>query len=462
MEGFGALAATHGSSLGAFVIGGLLASAVVIAIYRRRSSRALEAARQQWVVEQQQASEVVEERLNARERELSWLKGRLDVLDEELTDARAALHSRDEALTENLAQQAALKVRLEETRNSFADKEQLFKDSSMALKQEFELLANRIFAAQGERHSENLATLLTPFRDQIGDFRARIEEVYHNDGKDRASLLTEVKILQEASKRINEETENLTRALKGDVKAQGDWGEVVLERILEESGLRSGVEYFTQESRRSETGELKRPDVRVALPGGKDVIIDAKVSLLAYEQANSATTDAVRERALRAHMTSLRGHIKKLAEQDYDQLEEVRSLDFVLLFIPIESAFMLAMEQDHKLFNEAFERRIVIVSPTTLMMTLRVINNVWRFDKQNRNAEEIARKAGALYDKLRGLLEDMDTLGKQLATAEKTYQAAFNKITSGKGNLVGQVEAFRELGARVKKPLPKVLRDPSG
>ena len=405
---------------------------------------------------------MVEERLNARERELSWQKGRLEALSEELTNTRTQLRSADEALSENLAEQAALKVRLEETRSSFAAKEQLFRESSTSLKQEFELLANRIFVAQGERHSESLSTLLTPFREQVGDLRARIEEVYHNEGKDRASLLTEVKNLQEASRRINEETENLTRALKGDVKAQGDWGEVVLERILEESGLRSGIEYFTQESRRSVAGDLKRPDVRVALPGGKDVIIDAKVSLVAYEQALSAASEPARERALSGHLTSLRGHIRKLADQDYDQLEYIRSLDFVLLFVPIESAFMLAMEQDHKLFNEAFERRIVIVSPTTLMMTLRVINNVWRFDKQNRNAEEIARKAGALYDKLRGLLEDMDTLGKQLATVEKTYRSAFNKITTGKGNLVGQVEAFRELGARVKTPIPKALRDPSG
>ena len=418
--------------------------------------------RQLCEAEQQQEAALVEERLNARERELSWLKGRLDVLSEELTDTRAHLRDADDALAENRAEQAALKVRLEETRNSFAEKEQLFRESSQSLKAEFELLANRIFAAQGERHSENLSTLLTPFREQIGDFRARIEEVYHSDGKDRASLLTEVKNLQQASQRINEETENLTRALKGDVKAQGDWGEVVLERILEESGLRSGIEYFTQESQRSADGDLKRPDVRIALPGGKDVIVDAKVSLLAYEQVRSASSDEQHERALRAHLTSLRGHIRKLAEQDYDQLDAVRSLDFVLLFIPIESAFMLAMEQDHKLFNEAFERRIVIVSPTTLMMTLRVINNVWRFDKQNRNAEEIARKAGALYDKLRGLLEDMDTLGKQLATAEKTYQSAYGKITAGKGNLVSQVEAFRELGARVKKPIAKSLRDRSG
>ena len=193
------------------------------------------------------------------------------------------------------------------------------------------------------------------------------------------------------------------------------------------------------------------------MPDEKDKKQDAKVSLLAYEQALVAETEAQRENAVKQHLLSVRSHIRRLAEQDYDQLSDVRSLDFVLLFVPIESAFTMALEQDPRLFTEAFEKRIVIVSPTTLMMTLRIIHNVWRYEKQNRNAQEIARKAGALYDKLRGLIEDMDQLGRQLGTVEKTYQSAYGKIVSGKGNLVRQVEQFRELGAQVKKRLPKCV-----
>jgi len=301
--------------------------------------------------------------------------------------------------------------------------------------------------------------VLSPFREQIVDFRKRVEEVYHTESKDRASLLTEVKNLQRASEKINLEAENLTKALKGDTKLQGNWGEMVLERVLEESGLRSGHEYFLQETRRSDEGDMKRPDVLIRLPDNKDVVIDAKVSLTAYEQALSAESDAQREVFLKQHLGSLRAHVRRLSEQDYAHLSDVRSLDFVLMFVPIESAFTLAVEQDHRLFTEAFEKRIVIVSPTTLMMTLRIIHNVWRFEKQNRNAQEIARKAGGLYDKLRGLVDDMDKLGQQLNTAQKTYESASGKISSGKGNLVRQVEQFRELGALVKRPLPKSVVD---
>ena len=193
----------------------------------------------------------------------------------------------------------------------------------------------------------------------------------------------------------------------------------------------------------------------IRLPEDKDVVVDAKVSLNDYEAALAAETDKAREKSIAKHLASLRLHVKRLSEQDYEQLQDLRSLDFVLLFIPIESAFTLAMEYDQRLFTEAFEKRIVIVSPTTLMMTLRIIHNVWRYEKQNRNSQEIARRAGALYDKLRVLIEEMDQLGKQLGTVERTYQSAYNKLTTGRGNLVRQVEQFRELGAQVKKPIAK-------
>ena len=389
------------------------------------------------------------------------LEGQVQTLNGELEKARSLLEEKTRALAGYQADQAALKATLEESRKAFKEKEALFRESSEALKQEFELLANRIFERQGQHHQEKLTTLLTPFKDQIRDFRKKVEEVYHTESKERASLLTEVKNLQQASEQINREAENLARALKGDSKVQGNWGELVLERVLEESGLREGSEYFTQASLRNEDGELKRPDVIIRLPDDKDIIIDAKVSLTAYEQALAAENDSQREIFLKQHLASLRSHVKRLSEQEYPHLEGIRSLDFTLLFVPIESAFTLAMQEDQKLFTDAFTKRIVLVSPTTLMMTLRIIHNVWRYEKQNANAQEIARRAGGLYDKLRGLVEDMEKLGVQLNTVQKTYESAVGKIRTGKGNLVRQVEQFRELGARVKKPLPRSIVDAS-
>lgn len=401
----------------------------------------------------------LEQRLAERSQELLRTQGRLDQLEGQLMELQAQLLQRSDALAQRQATEAGLQARLEEAHKSFVEKEALFRQGSETLKREFELLANKIFERQGERHQAKLADVLTPLREQLSDFRKRVDTVYSTESKDRASLLVEVRNLQQASERINRETENLTKALKGDAKTQGNWGEMVLERVLEASGLREGHEYFTQAARRDDQGSLKRPDVLIRLPDDKDVVVDAKLSLLAYEQALSEDDAALRDSAVRQHVISLRAHVKRLAEQDYDQLRDVRSLDFVLLFVPIEAAFTMAMEQDQRVFTEAFERRIVIVSPTTLMMTLRIIHNVWRYEKQNRNAQEIAGRAGALYDKLRGFVDDMEGLGRQLETAEGTYKAAFAKLSSGRGNLLRQAETLRELGAPVKKALPKHLLD---
>jgi DNA recombination protein RmuC len=270
--------------------------------------------------------------------------------------------------------------------------------------------------------------------------------VYRSDTKERASLLKEMQNLQSASDRINTEAENLTKALKGDNKIQGNWGELVLERILEDSGLRKDHEYFVQPSSRDEQGRTKRPDIVIRLPEGKDVVVDSKVTLVAYEQV-----------FMKQHVEAVKGQIKKLAEQDYDQLPDLRSLDFVLLFIPIESAFTLAMELDPKLFVDAFNKRIMLVSPTTLMMALRIIDNLWQVEKQNRNAQDIAQRAGALYDKLQGVVEEVDKLGKQLGTVQGTYDTLYGRLAGGRGNLVGQAEKLRELGAPVKKPITPQL-----
>lgn len=395
----------------------------------------------------------------AAARALHQAEARVEELEAHVDGLREEVRERIDELAERRETAAELRTRLEETRKHFAEKEASLKANGEALKREFEVLANRVFERQGEQHSARLDTVLQPFKAQLSDFRQRVDAVYSTESKDRASLLTEVRNLQQASERIKGEAENLTRALKGDVKAQGNWGELVLERVLEGSGLRRNVEYFLQETRRGGDGSLKRPDVLIRLPDDKDVVVDAKVSLLAYERALAEEEPADRAAALNQHVTSLRAHVKRLAEQDYDQLDDVRSLDFVLLFVPIEAAFSLAMEHDERLFTDAFERRIVIVSPTTLMMALRIIHNVWRYEKQNRNAQEIARSAGALYDKLRGFVDDMEALGRQLESADNTYKQAFAKLSTGKGNLLRRTETLRELGAPVKRPLPAHLLD---
>ncbi len=380
----------------------------------------------------------------------------LGKLRQEIKDARSEAGSSGLKVAE-------IKTRLEETERAFAEKEALFRQTGESLKKEFQLLANQIFEKQGEvfrtRNEAHLSTVLAPFKTQLSDFRQKVDQVYTTDAKDRASLLTEVRNLQRASEKVNEEAENLTRALKGDTRLQGNWGELVLERVLEESGLRKDHEYILQHSLRNADGDIKRPDVIIHLPEDKDVVVDAKVSLIAYETAVSSDDDAAREVAIKRHVQSIRTHVKKLSEQSYDQLPGIRSLDFVLLFVPVESAFTLAMEKDPSLFTEAFEKRLVIVSPTTLMMTLRIIDNVWRYEKQNKNAQEIARRAGALYDKLRVVLEDMDQLGRNLDQASKSYDSAFARLAKGRGNLVRQVEQFRELGATVKRSIPQEIVD---
>lgn len=475
----------------AALAGAVVASLVFARIAARRSRASFEEGLQRQAERAAAEHQLLEERYDARVRDNTRLdlalKGAMQSVDAAEDDNRrllaenAALVAEQRQLQERLGAFAAeverlrdvaagaarheadLRARLEETARAFAEKEALFKSTSDSLKQEFQLLANRIFEEQGQSFARNNRTqldgLLTPFREQIAEFKQRVEQVYHTESKDRASLLTEVRNLHRASDKINQEAENLARALKGDKRIQGNWGELVLERVLAESGLRRDHEYTVQATRRTEEGDAKRPDVIIHLPDDKDIVVDSKVSLTAYERAIASEDEALRDGFVRQHVNDLRSQVKRLAEQEYDRLLGVRSLDFVLLFVPIESAFMLAMENDPGLFTEAFNKRIVIVSPTTLLMTLRIIHNVWRYEKQTKNAQEIARRAGALYDKLRLVLEDMVRLGGLLRSADDSYQTAMQKLATGKGNLVRQVEQFRELGASVRKPFPKDLLD---
>lgn len=384
-----------------------------------------------------------------------------------VAEERLALLSQKEAEIQNLqhlllelkTQNADLNARQQEQHKSNAEKIRLLQDTENQLKTQFENLAHRIFEERGkqfvEHNKTSIESLVAPLKQQLGEFKNRVESVYDNETKDRVSLREEIVSLRRDTQKMNQEALNLTRALKGDHKTQGNWGEMILEKVLEQSGLRKGMEYETQGAFRDADNRLFKPDVIIRLPDNKDVIIDSKVSLLAYERYCSAENDQQRVEALKQHTEAVRNHIKNLSQKDYTNLKGLRSLDFVLLFMPIEAAFMAAFQADEKLFNDAFEHKIVVVTPTTLLATLRTVQNIWRYEQQNENARLLADKAGTLYDKIRGFVEDIEKLGNQLNTVHKTYDSIVNKLSSGSGNLLRQASAFEELGVKIKKKLPK-------
>lgn len=368
---------------------------------------------------------------------------------------------------------AALDARFQSQTASFTEAQkakeeqlQILQDAEERLQTQFENLANKIFSEKSEafsRHSQrNLDTLLTPLKEQIDGFKRQVSEQYSREGQERASLKTEILSLKALNQQITQEASALTMALKGDNKKQGNWGEVVLERILKESGLREGHEFETQVSARSRTGKLQQPDVVVHLPDDKDVIIDSKVSLSAYERYFNTDDNAMQQQYLKEHVNSIRGHIKGLGAKDYQELEALRTLDYVLLFIPIEPAFLLAIEHDPELVTTALNHNIMLVSPTNLLVALRTINNIWQYEYQNQNAQKIAEKAARLYDKFTGFVSDMDKLGKTIETSQKHFDGAFNKLSNGRGNLVKQVEQFRNMGVQPSKRLPESLTRHAG
>ncbi|OYZ31597.1 MAG: DNA polymerase V [Sulfuricurvum sp. 17-40-25] len=354
---------------------------------------------------------------------------------------------------------AVLHTRHEESARGFEEKIRLLDEAKTQMKAQFEHLATQIFEQKAktfdEAHTKGLDLLLKPFREQITNFSKQSEERFLHDAKERQSIKDEIIRLKSLNERLSEDATNLTNALKGENKTQGNWGEIVLERILEDSGLREGHEYDIQSTLSDEEGKKFRPDVIVHLPQNKDIIIDSKVSLVAYEAFVRATDDEARVHALKQHLVSIHGHIKGLSQKRYEQLSGVKTLDFVLLFMPIEGAFLLALEQDNTFFKTAYEQNIVVVSPSTLLVTLRTIEHIWRSEYQERNAKEIAATAEALYEKLVAFVEDMEKIGDSIARTQKSYEGAMNKLSTGKGNLIRRAEGMRKLGLKPKKSLPE-------
>lgn len=326
---------------------------------------------------------------------------------------------------------------------------------------QFENLAQKIFEDKSgklsDQNHKQLSTLLDPLKERIKDFEKKVEDTYSQERAERGHLRGEIGKLIELNTTMSKDAQNLVTALKGENKTQGNWGEMILENILERSGLRKGEEYFVQETVRGSEGEILRPDVIVKLPDGKHLIIDSKVTLTAYEGYSSAEDEVIRQKHADLHVESLKRHITGLSDKKYHLANEIVSPDFVMLFMPLEPAFALAFKQKPELFEQAWTKNVAIVSPTTLLATLRTVAALWKQDKQQRNALEIAKRGGELYDKFAAIVKDLDTLGERLNSTQKIHTDIMGKISTGRGNLISQVEKLKELGAKADKTLPAPL-----
>ena len=324
---------------------------------------------------------------------------------------------------------------------------------------QFKNLANDLLEEKSKRFTEQnrvqIDQILAPLSQKIQQFEQKVDTTYKEELRDKASLLSEVKKLYDLSTRLSDDAQNLTKALKGDTKQQGNWGEVILEKVLERSGLTKDVEYRTQLVTRNQTGDIIKPDVVVYLPDNKHLVVDAKVSLVAYEQFVNADDEALKTQALRSHLASVRSHVRLLSDKNYYSGDTLISPDFTMLFMPIESAFSVAIQADAELFNLAWEKRIIVVSPTTLLATLRTVASIWKFEKQSKNALEIARLSGEMYDKFEGFVKDLQKIGDSLKGSQTAYDEAVKKLAEGRGNLIRTSEKLKNLGARATKDLPK-------
>ncbi len=362
-------------------------------------------------------------------------------------------------------EQARLEADLAHERKAAGEKIALLNDAEARLKTEFENLAHRIFEDRGraldERSRERLSGLLTPFKEQLDSFRSRVDQIHQVENERTGRLLQEVRQLAEMSNRVSEEANSLARAIKGDAKAQGDWGELIVERIFEASGLERGREYEVQPGFRDGEGNLKRPDFVIYLPGEKAVIVDSKVSLTAFERFWSAEEPGERQAHLAEHLKSVRAHVRELGEKDYSSLLGNRTLDFVVMCVPLESAYGAAVGADREIVYDLAKTDVVITGPATLMTTLKLIAQIWRRENENRHAAEIADRAGRLYDQVALVGEAMVEARKRLTGVADSFDLALKRLREGKGNLVGRVEELRRLGAKVRKTIPDEL-SPAG
>ena len=379
----------------------------------------------------------------------------------ESTLATGLRAERDQALQTAIR----LEAELDSERKQGLGRIESLNEAKEALTSQFKNLANEILEDKSKRFTEqnaaSLDALLKPLQTKLTEFKEQVSNSYGNEARERFALKSEIERLANLNLRMSDETRSLTQALKGDSKVQGNWGELVLESILESSGLRKGEEYVVQDSHTQTDGSRLQPDVVVKLPEGRSLVVDSKVSITAYARHAETTDPVVAEQELAAHVQSLRQHIQGLSGKNYSSLYGVGSVDFVLMFVPIEPAFLLALKTAPNLYQEALAKNIVLVCPSTLMATLRTVAHLWRQDHQNRNALEIAKQCGTLYDKFVGFVDDLEKLGQRLDQAQTSYHDAFNKLKSGKGNLIRTAEKVREMGVKPSKNLSAPLLDSS-
>lgn len=407
--------------------------------------------------------EALEKEREQAMRTISRLEERNERLDAEVSEAKNNSHKEQSRANEAEKENVRLKSVNDNLKERLDEQKEEMKNLQERFKEEFENLANKILEEKSqkftEQNKEKLDQLLKPLGKKMEEFKKKVEQTHKEDIEGRSSLKQHLEHLKDMNQQMAQEAKDLTRALKGDSKTQGSWGEVILQRILEKSGLTKGREYEIQENHRSEDGRHLYPDVVVYLPDEKRLVIDSKVSLKAYEKFSSAEDENERQKALKQHVTSLRSHVKGLSNKNYEQLYGGNSPDFVLMFVPIESAFGVALQQDSSLYYDAFDKNIVIVSPSTLLATLATIDSVWKQEYQNKNAQEIAERGGALYDKFVLFVESMQDIGQRIRQTRESYDEAMGRLSEGRGNVIRQVEMLRELGAKSGKTLPGDLTD---
>ncbi len=383
---------------------------------------------------------------------------RITVLEREknqLATEKEALSSQSNELHANIA---TLTAQLEAQQTQSIEKIALLNDAKDQLSNQFKVLANAIFEEKSrqfnEQNQHSLDSILSPLKTKLHEFQGKVEEVYVQEGKERSALAQQVKQLMELNQQLSSDAHNLTNALKGQAKTQGNWGEFILERVLENAGLIKGDHYKTQESHTREDGTRAQPDVIVYLPEGKHLVIDSKVSIVAYNDYANSDDEAIKNLALKRHIDSIKAHIAQLSSKNYHDLYQLKSLDFVIMFIPIEPAFMLAVTQDNEIWQQAWTKNVLLVSPSTLLFVVRTISHLWRQEQQTQNAQDIAKRGGQLYDKLVGFVADLEEVGKRLQQAQKSYDDAFGKFTTGQGNVIAQAQKLKSLGIKTNKSLP--------
>ncbi|HCC71883.1 MAG TPA: DNA recombination protein RmuC [Bacteroidales bacterium] len=379
-----------------------------------------------------------------------------------ISDYKTGLSEKEVEIRRLTAMVAARDANIESLGERLEDQKKELEEMQERMKKEFRLLADEILEEKSQRftkeNTQQLDNILKPFNENLKDFREKVEKTRLESGKDRASLMTKIAELEKLNVKISDEANALTRALKGDSKARGNWGEMILESILEKSGLVKDREFFVQESYTTDEGGRLQPDIIVKYPGDRSIIIDSKVSLIGYEQYVNAESDTKKEQGLKAHLQSVRTHLNKLAAKDYQDEYKLKTVDFVMMFMPVEPAYFLALQSDSRLWSDSYDKRVLLISPTNLIAALKMIESIWKQEYQSRNVLEIARQGGALYDDFVLLLERLEKLGKKLNETRKQYDETVMKLT-GRGNLINRVGQLRELGIKAKKQMPDTYKD---